>query len=131
VSYCTAEIRVVVPERRGAPHSADDEWQSLHDLVVVSGMPVAHVVAIDQIDGAFLANLHQQMRVLAGLIRQQNNAAGVNIGVIVIQCLLIPGREIIGDRDTGAGPSQPENAVTVIDASGIDVKPPIARRRID
>jgi hypothetical protein len=125
------EIGVVVPERRGAPDSADGRWQGLHDLVVISRMPVAHVVAIDQIDGAFFANLDQQMRVGARLIGQENNAAGVDIGIIVIQCLLVPRREIIGDRETGPRPSQPQNAVPVIDAPVIDVKPAIARRGID
>src|SRR5208337_455619 len=122
-------VEMVIPECRSSPYSTDDEWERLHDLAVIFRMKMPHVVPVYQIDGAFLAHLHQQVRILrARLIGKQHYATGTEIGVVLIQAELVPGREIIGhgERLVRSRPCQPKDTVSVIDPTIVGVEITVA-----
>src|SRR5450759_3743135 len=99
-----AEVSRVVPKGGGSPKAANRVLQGLHDLAVAPRMEVSHVVSIHQIDGAFLADLYQQVGIgCARLIGKKHGAAGAKVGVVRIQSLLVPRSEIVAQTNGAAG----------------------------
>jgi hypothetical protein len=49
--------KMVIPECRSPPYSTDDERERLHDLAIVSSLPMAHSVPVHEINRAFFPGL--------------------------------------------------------------------------
>ena len=96
VIVCADKIDIVIPPGRHRPHSTDRAVQTLHNLIIVIGIEVTHLVTIDQIDCAFFACLHQQMLMRSGLVGKQEHATGAEVGIGLIQIILIIRSEVIG-----------------------------------
>src|SRR5260370_7030596 len=89
---------------------------------------MAHVVTIDKEEGAIFAGLHQQVRMGAGLIRQQHRSTAPQIEVPGLILRLVGRGEVV---DNGTAWAQLDDAVTDVNAPGIHVEGPIARREED
>src|SRR5580700_11659449 len=91
----SAGIEIVSPERRSAPQTVGWTRETLHDLIVVRGIELPHVVAVDEINNSLFACLHQQM-FRAGnssLIGQKDRGTRSEIGVGLCQSQLVIGSE--------------------------------------
>src|SRR5207302_4314086 len=104
----------------------------LYDLVA-GRVELTHVIAVYQIDLAFLSSTHQKMLRRIGLIGQQKGTgrAQVRIGgvlpgpVAIAQKRSIEGHKEIAHRECPATHGQPEEALTEIGTTGFAGKPAI------
>ena len=71
--------------------------QRLNDLVVVGRTDVTHVVAVDEVDRAALAVGDHLVRVRPRLVGQQDHAAGSEVDVAVVECLVVVRSEVVAD----------------------------------
>src|SRR5579885_3149979 len=99
-----AEIDRVVEVGRVPEEAADRARDRLHNLAVGSRLPAAEMIAVENINAAFLARAYHQVRMsgAARFITQQGDArrAGVHVGVV--EGLLIEWREVIEDGQPAA-----------------------------
>src|SRR6185295_6073775 len=78
-----------------------------------------HVVAIDDIDGAVLSCAHEQVRMRAWLVRQQNHSTGVQVEIVRVQKRLIFWREEVRDPSAQI---EPHEAVGDIRTARVEVE---------
>src|SRR6516225_1753252 len=74
---------------------SDRPGNRLNDLTVISGIEMAHLIPIEQIDAAFLASAYHQMPVsrTADLIWKQEGSARTEVDVSAVQAQLVEGGE--------------------------------------
>ena len=79
------------------PEDAPGEGNRLHRVAIAPRLPMAHVVAVDEVESAALAFHYSQVRISSGLVRQQHRPAGTKIAVAGVQCVHVEGSEIVFD----------------------------------
>jgi hypothetical protein len=70
---------MTVPPRGFAERPVTGRISRSERMGVRIRMEAAHVVAVDQVNGAVLAGRHQKVRVRTGLIGQKHRATGTQI----------------------------------------------------
>src|SRR5260370_15200378 len=120
-----AKVQGVVPPAGITPQASYQTWKILHSLAVIGGVKVAHVIAIDNIDSAFLAGLHQQMFMgrVQWLIGQKERASRTQVFIHRVQGSLVKRSEVIsGGENAGRGENELDDAVALIQTSRIRVE---------
>src|SRR5882724_925332 len=94
---------------------------------------LAHVVAINQIDVAFLITLQQQVQMRTKrLVIQEHGASRSDIPITLVQVWAVEGREVVlHGQYAGARCRQLYDALPIVAASGVGVERTIGDRDID
>src|SRR5579859_6077754 len=119
---CSTDIQIVLPQSRRAPQAVRRALEALPDLIVVTGIELPHIVAVDEIDDSFFARLYQQVRWARsrGLIRHQDACPGSQVSIGLLKRLLVIWGKPAGYAQIHAIQRvplervQPENAVSIV-----------------
>ena len=109
--------------------SAEDAgwcFDGLDGVAVVVGPEVAEVVAVDDIEEWGFAAEDGEMRMGAGQVGQEGDAAGAEIGVVTRELGGVEGGEVVGGCEGVAGEVELEDGVAVVAAALIGVEAALA-----
>ena len=112
------EIYIIIPIRRPAKQGADGTSTGLlNDLCIVRasravvGVTGCHLIAIHNVNSAFLTSLHYDVGKRPGLIGQQKCPAGTQVHIIRIQCRLVLRSKVVEQRENLIGSSKFQQSV--------------------
>ena len=92
--FAADEEDILVPVGHGS-EGAVGGGDRLDSVRVVARLKFAQVVSIDDVDLAFFSGGYQHVGMGAGLIGEQDRAAGAEIVIALVELSLIRGREVI------------------------------------
>src|SRR6516162_8257321 len=83
---------------------------------------MTHVVPIHEIDRLVFTRTDEQMRVVPGLVWQQQGTDGTEVEVVLIKNSLVEGGEVVGDRRPASTKRHLQNAIAEIRPASIAVE---------
>src|SRR5271157_3240123 len=121
------EVDVSVPVGGSSEVLVRSSMERLHDLTVAARLVLAHAVTVEHVDCAALAGNNQEMRVWARLVRKQEGAPRAQVLVILVQVLLVEGREVVTHEQLVSGEIELEHTVAVVPPTRTDIKSAVTR----
>ncbi len=105
----------------------EDVGEALDDLVAAA-VEAAHVVAVDEVDGAVLAGADHFVWVGAALVGEQQHPAGAEVEVPVVEGALDAGGEVVLH---GPAWREPDERVAVVGSAAVGVHQPVAADEVE